>query len=45
MTLGANGRYDYDFDEDVNNVVDLAGEVEIEVTRMDVSGAALFIKP
>ncbi|MCK4649338.1 four helix bundle protein [bacterium] len=45
MALGANGRYDYDLDKDVQNVVNLKGKVELVVTRMDAAGAALFIRP
>ncbi len=45
LTLGANNRYDYDFDKDGNNVVNLEGDVELVVTRMDATGAALFIRP
>lgn len=45
MTLGGTGRYDYDFDEDVKDVVDLKGNVELTVTRMDASGAMLYIRP
>ncbi len=45
LTLGRNGRYDYDWDKDVSNVVELKGDVELVVTRMDCAGAALFIRP
>ena len=45
MNLGATGRYDYDYDEDTDNIVNLEGDVELVVTRMDASGAALFIRP
>jgi len=45
MNLGGNGRYDYDFDKDTNNVVNLEGDVELVVTKMDADGAALFIRP
>jgi prepilin-type N-terminal cleavage/methylation domain-containing protein len=45
MNLGGNGRYDYDFDKDGNNVVNLEGDVELVVTKMDADGAALFIRP
>ena len=45
MNLGGNGRYDYDFDKDTNNVVNLQGDVELVVTKMDADGAALFIRP
>lgn len=45
MNLGGNGRYDYDFDKDGNNVVNLEGDVELVVTKMDADGAVLFIRP
>lgn len=45
LTLGGRGLYDYDFDKDVQNIVDLKGEVELVVSRMDCAGAALFIRP
>ena len=45
MNLGGNGRYDYDFDKDTNNVANLEGNVELVVTKMDADGAALFIRP
>jgi type II secretory pathway pseudopilin PulG len=45
MNLGGSGRYDYDFDKDGNNVVNLEGDVELVVTKMDADGAALFIRP
>ncbi len=45
MNLGRNSRYGYGFDKDGHHVVDLEGDVELVVTRMDVDGAALFIRP
>lgn len=45
LTLGNNGLYDYDFDKGSQNIVNLEGEVTLTVTRMDCSGAALFIRP
>ncbi|HPS20627.1 MAG TPA: prepilin-type N-terminal cleavage/methylation domain-containing protein [Candidatus Omnitrophota bacterium] len=46
MTLGGNGRFDYDVDQgSTDNAVDLKGKVELEVKRMDPKGAALFIRP
>jgi len=45
LTIGRNGRYDYDFDKDVENVVDLKGDVFLSVEEMTVQGAALFIRP
>ncbi len=45
LTLGGMGRYDYDLDDDVENAVNLQGEVELSVLEMDAAGAALFIRP
>lgn len=46
FSLGNDGRFDYDYDIDKRNVVDLQGKVELFVTEMEgVDGAALFIKP
>lgn len=45
MNLGGNDRYDYDFDKDGNNIVNLEGDVELVITKMDADGAALFIRP
>ena len=45
LNIGKNGRYDYDFDKDVENVVDLKGDVFLSVEEMTVQGAALFIRP
>ena len=44
LTLGPAGMYDYDNDL-FNDVVDLDGDVELEVKRMDITGASLFVKP
>lgn len=44
LSLGPNGMYDYDYDEDAENVVLLEGNVELKVTKVDIAGAALFIK-
>lgn len=45
LTIGRNGRYDYDYDSDVENVVDLEGSVFLEVEEMTVQGAAIFVRP
>ncbi len=45
LTLGPNGLYDYDLDSDLEDVVNLEGEVIMHVVRMDIEGAALFIRP
>jgi hypothetical protein len=44
LSLGPNGMYDYDYDEDTDNIVLLEGDVELKVTKMDISGAALFVR-
>lgn len=45
LTIGRNGRYDYDFDKDTENVVDLKGDVFLMVEEMTASGAAIFVRP
>lgn len=45
LTLGANGIYDYKYDAASGNFVDLKGKVMLKVNRMDVDGAALYIRP
>ena len=45
LNIGANGRYDYDFDKDVENVVNLKGDVFLSVEKMTAQGAALFVRP
>ncbi len=45
LSLGTNGLQDYDDDEDVEDFVILEGEVEFKVTKMDIAGAALFVRP
>lgn len=45
LALGMNGLYDYDNDEDLEDFVLLEGEVMLEVTKMDIEGASIFIKP
>lgn len=45
LTLGGTGRYDYDADPDVEDVVLLEGDVELVVTRMDAAGASLYVRP
>ncbi|UCD54731.1 MAG: type II secretion system protein [Candidatus Omnitrophota bacterium] len=46
LMLGSNGRYDYDYDgEDVEDIVVLEDDVLLEVERMDVEGAGLFVRP
>ncbi|MFA5148889.1 MAG: type II secretion system protein [Candidatus Omnitrophota bacterium] len=44
LSLGPNGMYDYDYDENTDNIVLLEGDVELKVTKMDISGAAIFVK-
>ncbi len=45
LSLGANGLYDYDDDGDIEDFVMLEGEVMLEVTKMDIEGAGLFVRP
>lgn len=46
LTLGPNGLYDYDDDEEVDDVVLVDGDsAELTVTKMDIQGAACFIQP
>lgn len=45
LTLGGNGLYDYDDDKDIEDSVILEGKVILEVKKMDIEGAALFIRP
>jgi len=45
LALGANGLYDYDDDEDIEDFVILEGDVTLEVTKMDIEGAGLFVRP
>ncbi len=44
LSLGPNGLYDYDKDEEAEDFVILDGEVELKVVKMDIAGAALFVK-
>lgn len=43
--LGTDGLYDYDDDDDVDDIVLLDGEVELVVEEMNVKGAGLFMRP
>lgn len=45
LSLGTNGLQDYDDDEDIEDFVLLEGDVELKVTKMDIAGAALFVRP
>jgi len=45
LMLGANGLYDYDDDEDIDDFVMLENEVIFEVKKMDIEGAGLFVRP
>jgi len=44
LTLGPNGLYDYD-DDKVDESVILEGKVTLEVKKMDIGGAAIFVRP
>ena len=43
--LDSAGKFDYDDDEDVDDTVVLEGDVQLEVTEMDIKGAGLFVRP
>jgi len=45
LTLDSRGLYDYDNDAEIKDSVNLEGDVSLEVTKMDVEGAGLFIRP
>ncbi len=45
LLLGQDGLYDYDDDEDVNDVVMLEGDVVLYVNEMSIEGAGLFVRP
>jgi hypothetical protein len=45
LVLGANGLYDYDDDEDIEDFVILEGDVVLKVEKMDIEGAGLFVRP
>jgi len=45
LELDPGGLYDYDDDEDTEDVVVLSGDVLLEVKRMEVEGAGIFVKP
>jgi len=44
LSLGPNGLYDYGF-EDVPNEIILDGKVRLEVRKMDIGGASIFVRP
>jgi hypothetical protein len=44
LNLGPNGLFDYDLDQPGDFVL-LEGKVEMTVKRMDIGGAALFVRP
>ena len=45
MIFGSDGLYDYDDDEDTDDVVALEGDVDLYVTEMSIGGAGLFVRP
>lgn len=44
LSLSQNGLYDYD-DDGLQDAVSLKGKVTLEVVRMDIGGASVFVKP
>ena len=45
MLLGSDGQYDYDDDEDTEDVILFEGDVILYVNEMSIEGAGLFVKP
>jgi len=45
LTIGKNGRYDYDIDENTENIVNLKGNIILSVEKMTTQGAAIFVRP
>ena len=45
MLLDSKGLYDYDDDQDVDDMVLLEGNVDLYVTEMNIEGAGLFVRP
>ncbi len=45
LIVGANGLYDYDDDPDIEDVVNLEGDVTLEVKEMTMDGVGLFVRP
>jgi len=45
MLLGPDGLYDYDDDEDVEDVMVMEGDVVLYVSEMTIEGAGLFVRP
>lgn len=45
MTLDPNGLFDYDDDLDIKDIVNLEGDVILEIRKLDVEGAGLFVRP
>ena len=45
LIIDSEGRYDYYDDPEINDIVNLKGEVTVKVKKMDVAGAALMIRP
>ena len=45
LLLGSDGLYDYDKDEDTEDMVLLEGNVDLYVMQIDMEGAGLFVRP
>ena len=45
LTVGPNGLYDYDDDNDIEDFVLIKGKAMLRVVKMDVEGAGLFMRP
>lgn len=44
LSLGTNGLYDYDYDGAQDEII-MDGKVTLEVKKMDISGASIFVRP
>lgn len=45
LTFDISGKYDYDLESGDESVVQLDGDIELTVTRMDAAGASVLIRP
>lgn len=44
LSLGPNGLYDYGFNDVANEII-MDGKVNLEVKKMDIGGASIFVRP
>lgn len=45
LSLGPNGLYDYDDDQDMEDIAVLKGDVVLKVNKIDIKGVGIFIRP